>query len=166
ASALFLCAKVGTWNLIRNLDTGPVGLKTAAALGVIAVTWTALAIYLRRRSGAAAAVHLGWFYAFLAFYHGLKHAPGPPGLQWTFLATGLLLQILELAYRQRTARQPWVEPLLLRPTRNVLEAGSLLLAAGCVLGLLRGFGFDRMDALLVFLAVQLVARGLLTGRRI
>lgn len=165
ASAVFLCAKVLTWNLGQNLGPhGELGLKTTAALGVIAVAWTLVAVFGRERRLAAVAVHLGWISAMLAIGFGLDHVPGAPGVQWTFVATGLLLQALELWYRALTVRRPWVESLLFRPTRGVLHGGALVLTAGSLIGLWQGTAIPDLWAVLVFLALQLPARGLLTGR--
>jgi hypothetical protein len=165
ASALFLCAKTDTWNLVRNLARGGVGLRTVAALALVAVSWAALAVFLRAHRRAVILVHLGWLSALLACHFGRAHAPGPPRLQWTFVAFGLLVQVAELACVAATRDRPWVEDLLRRPLRQVLEAGSQVVAAACIALLCSGVPVRRLDALLAFTAAELAFRGLASGRR-
>lgn len=166
ASALFLCAKTDTWNLARNLDAQGVGPKTAVALALVAVAWTALAVFGRARQAAIVAVHLGWISALLACLFGRRHLPGPPALQWAFVAFVLLVQAAELAYTSAGRREPWVRDLLLRPMRQVLEGGSAVLALAAILSLFSGVAIARIDALLALVAAELAARALATGRRL
>ena len=166
ASAAFLCAKVDVWNFARNLTDDGLGPKTAAALGLVGVTWTALAVFLRREPFAVGAVHLGWISAFLGIHYGRAHLPGPQGLQWTFVATVVLLQALELSYRRWARGRPWVDDLLRATMTSVLQAGSLLLAAAVVAALVQGFALDRALALGVVVGLELLARALVTRDRL
>jgi hypothetical protein len=159
ASALFLTAKVDTWNLLRHLDAVP--LKTAAALLVTAVSWTLFAVYGRRRALAQAGVHLGWIFLLLGFFFGTDALMEHPRLQWPLLATGLVLQAAEVLYRLWVVpRHGWAEDLLAAPTRGVLRYGSLLLAFGSMVALLQGARLTSLHALAAFVALQLIRHGL------
>jgi hypothetical protein len=166
-SAVFLCAKVLAWNLSQNLSPGfRLGLKTTAALGVVAVVWVLVAIFGREDRWAVAATHLAWMTALLAVAFAFDHLPGPPGAQWTFVATGLLLQGAEFLSHALARRLRWVEGLFLAPVRGVLQGGSLVLTAIVLVGLYLGRPIPEYSALALFLGVELVGRALWTGRRV
>src|SRR5207245_4749132 len=98
-AVLFLAMKVDAWNLLRNLSTTGVPLKTGVALAITGVTWTCLAISQREREGAVLGVHLSWFWVLAGIGLGYWHEASEPSWSWPFLIMGLLLQVLYLFYR-------------------------------------------------------------------
>ena len=163
ASALFLTAKVDTWNLLRHLEAMP--LKTAAALVVTAVSWTLFAVYWRQASGALAGVHLGWAFLVLGLVFGVRSLTDDPKLQWPLLIAGLVMQAAEVGYRRFVVpRHRWAEELLAAPMRDVLRYGSLVLAFASILALVQGARLTSLHALAAFLVVQLIRHGLARQR--
>jgi hypothetical protein len=183
AAAVFLAAKVDTWNLARNLLGSGVSVKASIALGVTGAVWTLLAVLHRERRGIQAATHLGWICLAAAFGFGLPRAW--PGCSWTLpvLATGLSLQALHLLYRFAfEPRHPWVREILTAPVLGVLQVGSgaaslllawelatapaagtpLLLAAFLIAQLL-WHGFSTRHPVFGSLLFFLVWAGLLSG---
>lgn len=166
-TALFLIAKVDTLNLGRALlSPGGVGGKTTAALALVAITWTLLAVHARGKPLAKVAVHFGWVSAFLFFYFLNDLCADSPRLQTPIVLTGVLLQVMFLIYRILERRHPWVRDLLRLPTQVTLRRGSLLLAYGMVLALALGYDPDRANWLCAFLIAQLAWHGLSTRERV
>lgn len=156
-AALFLITKVDTWNLVQNELAGGIQIKTALALGIAGVAWTFLAIYHREQRGAVAAVHLGWLSMLAGLGFGYWHQVADPCWTWPFLMLGLCLQGLYWLYRfQIEPARPWAGTLLTEPTRAVLLAGSAVLSLVCMVALIAGADFVRMQWLYGFLAAQLV----------
>ncbi len=164
-AAFVMVLRVDVWTLSQRYLENTVGLKTAVALGITGIAWIVLAIHLREGVAARMAVHASWIVFFLSFHFlNLRLVPEP---QWQMpvLCTGLLLQGLFWIYRPQVARFAWVEGLLVQPTRFVLRYGSLAFAWVCVLGLLSGGDWTRVQYLGLFLVLQLAWHGLSSGRK-
>jgi hypothetical protein len=163
-SALYLAVKVDVWTLPRHLPEVP--LKTAAALVVTAATWTLLAAYFRASRLAGMLVHLGWVFLLLGVTFGYDRLVEHGKLQWPLLATGLVLQGLELLYRTfLVPRHPWAQGLLVERTSRVLRNGSLLLSLLYTIALWGGLALEEANALSVFLAAELARHGLARGAK-
>ena len=163
ASALFLTIKTDTWTLTRHLLAGSVGLKTSVALGATAVTWTLLAVFHRKKSRAAAGTYLGCLWLLAAIWFGYHDLAKSPHWTWPVLATGIVLQLLYLVYLN--ALRPtaaWVDDILAKPTRQVLEGSAVVLSGVCVAFLLSGEELREIGPLMVFVAAQLVWHALST----
>jgi hypothetical protein len=157
AAATFLIVKVETWTLVQNQLAGGVPLKTAVALGLTGVAWTFLAIYHRTRQGAVAAVHLGWICVLAGISFGYWRKASAPHWSWPFLVTGLLLQGLYWYYRFSLQNIfAWATDLLTEPARQALTLGSGALAMACMIHLVEGGAFDRVQFLFWFVAAQLI----------
>ncbi|MBI2192315.1 MAG: hypothetical protein HYU36_10055 [Planctomycetes bacterium] len=166
ASAFFLNAKVDTWNLFHNLLGGGVGLKTAAAVGMTGVTWTLLAVYLRRIPDAVFGVHLGWLGVVTGLGFGHWRAAVVPHWTWPALTALLMLQTLYFAYRfVLEPRADWAQKLLTAPVRGVLRYSAGVLTVVCLFLLVKGDDILRLGPLMLFLAVQLAWHGLATREK-
>jgi len=166
AAAVFLLIKVDSWNLLRNLASGPISLHTALALVVSGVAWTTIGIYHRQHRFAVIGVHLGWICMAAGIGVGYWRQAGDP--QWTTpaLAIGLVLQGLYWIYQFVARTRPWVSALLSKPTRQVLLGGSAALTVICLANLLGGASLAGMQCMYAFLAAQLVWHGLRTRHRV
>jgi len=157
--AVYLIAKVDSWNAIHNLVDGQLPVKTALALATTGVAWTFAAIYHRHHRNAVIGVHLGWLCLLAALACGSWHYRPDPHWTWVALAMGLLLQGLYWLYRYRLeSAKPWVSALLTEPTREVLLVGSAALAVLRIGLLLDGAALDGL--LDGFLLAQLLWHGL------
>ena len=166
SAAIFLCAKVNTWSVCRNL-IGPdgVGLKTAVALTLTGTAWTLLAVLLRRRPWSTIMVHLGWlsFFSsitvFVACHYGytlrLSTLYGHPEWPLAILFTGILLQLLCLFYHYSEHRLEWLGATLRTPTETVLRIGSMAGGALLCVHLIMLPSRPSVAALCVFVAMQL-----------
>lgn len=155
ASAVFLLVKADTWTIARHLDYG-VPLKTAIALLTSGAAWTLLAVYWRERAVARALVHLGWVAVLGGVWFGYWRLRPEGEWQWPLVITGVVVQALELAYRRLLAPgRPWAVPLLADPLREVLRAGSTLVSLMIVAGLVGGQPVARVQALGLFVGLQL-----------
>ena len=162
AAAVFLLVKVDSWNLLRNLASGPISFHVALALAISGVAWTIIAIYHRHHRLAVIGVHLGWICMAAGIGFGYWRQANDP--QWTVptLAMGLLLQGLYGFYQFRARTRPWVTTLLSEPTCQVLLGGSAALTLICLADLLGGGSLAEMPCLYGFLAAQGVWHGLRT----
>ena len=104
-SALFLTVRTDTVSYIRNLRVD-LGIRTAIALGVTAVTWTLLAAYERQRRGAVIGTYLGCFWLFLGICHAFDILAPDVTWIWPVLWTGIALQTLYVFYRHRLRSVP------------------------------------------------------------
>ncbi|MBT6156704.1 MAG: hypothetical protein HOK71_17555 [Planctomycetaceae bacterium] len=176
ASALFLIVRVDSWNFVRKalpdgsiadlmqFDLGLIPMKMAVAVGLTGVTWTLLAVFFRHVRGVVVGTHLGWISLLAGLMLGNELIETPYHWSWPFLATGLILQGLEVLYLQLRSNRPWIDKLLKEPTRQVLGLGSVLLSVVCVIVLVNQgqAEFAKIAALTVFVAVQLARSALVT----
>ncbi|MBI5528017.1 MAG: hypothetical protein HY897_16925 [Deltaproteobacteria bacterium] len=162
-AALFLTAKVDTWNLARNyLGTG-VGIKTAIALGITACAWQLLAAGIRSQV-------FGWIAAFLTAGTLLLcfHFLNPllfiePQHQLVFLFTGVILTILAALYHLISTRSPVAGDVLQRPGAAIVREGCWIGAGFVSVLFLGGVAFDELHLLGAFLLFLLVWHGLRGG---
>jgi hypothetical protein len=183
AAALFLIVRVDSWNFVRTaLPDGSIAdlmqfdlmlmipMKMAIAVGFTGITWTLLAVFFRHVRGAAVGTHLGWISLLAGLMLGNQLIDKP--LHWSlpFVATGLVLQGLEILYWQLGTKRAWIHKLLTEPTRHVLSFGSVVLSAVCVIVLVNhgqtdNHGqteFAKLTALILFVVVQLPRSALVT----
>jgi len=177
ASAAFLSIRLEFWTVLQNalpdqplsqlghIDLSLIPLKTAIAVSLTGVTWTLLASLLRSHRHAVAGVHLGWISllaGFLLINHHFEAA-----WSWPYLATGLILQGVELGCLRFQTGSPWIRNLLVLPIRNVLLIGSVVMSCICsIAAIVHGSSeLAQLCALILFVAAQLIRSGLTTGRR-
>jgi hypothetical protein len=168
ASAVFLAAKIETWNLFMNLDQGRLPLKLALALVVSGVVWTLFAVFHRERGFSVLAALFGLLWMILGI--GCACPRVVPNADSSTIALAPALFVQALYFLHRFALQPrlaWVGDLLTRPTLWTLRLGSLLLGPACVIAVI--FEADprgSFGTLCGFLAVQLAWHGLSSRRLI
>jgi hypothetical protein len=175
-SALFLIVRVDSWNFVRKalpdgsmadlmqFDLGLIPMKMALAVGLTGVTWTLLAVFFRKVRGAVVGTHLGWISLLAGLLLGNQLIDKPLHWSWPFVATGLVLQGLEILYWQLGTKRAWIDKLLTEPTRHVLGLGSVLMSAACVIVLVNHgqTEFAQLTALILFVAAQLARSALVT----
>lgn len=164
ASAVYLAAKVDTWNLAGHLAGDGVHLKTAAALALAGLAWTLLAVYLRADRDSKGMVHLGW----ISFAAGLVFAyydqAAAPVWHRALLLCGGALNALFLFYRDVVApRRPWAQDLLAAPLRRVLRLGAILVSVLILAALWTDTGTNALWPLLCYASIELAWFGLADG---
>jgi hypothetical protein len=163
-AVIFLCAKVDTYNFLRNLSSqADLPLRSALALLVVAAAWTLLAVY-RRFPGATC---FGLVSGLGGVHFLLPHLVPGVHWQWTFVAYLLLLETLIFTiYRRLAGPTELVEPVLVVPTHGaaILFGGALSAIATFLLW--GGYRLERLSALVLVLIVSLGVRALVRGRRI
>ncbi|MBI4230680.1 MAG: hypothetical protein HY608_07575 [Planctomycetes bacterium] len=138
-AALFLAAKVETWNLARNLPDP--GMKTCVALCLSGAAWTLLALFRHPEERWKRAVHLGWIWLAAGIALAHRHLSDTPRWDLPTLATVLSLLAIVLACRAcRACRGPlaWLRTALGDPYAAVLRTGSQILTLACIAELLVG----------------------------
>ena len=180
ASAVFLSVRVDSWTILQNalpdqsitnllrINLFQIPRQTAIAVCLTGVTWTLLAVFFRARRGAVIGTHLGWISLLVGLLLGNRLLDEPLHWSWPYLATGLILQALELAYAQLGSTRTWTEKLLTMPTRSVLTIGSVLMSCTCLVALIvhGQTEFQELALLILFVAIQLARTGLATGQTV
>jgi len=165
ASAIFLAAKVETWNLFNH--STPLPLKVSAAVFISGIVWTLFAVFQRKHSFAVLATLFGLFWIILGVACACPQVLRNPDDATIALAPLLVVQALYFSYRfVLQPRFAWAEDLLTRPTVWTLRLGSLLLAVPCILG--AAFGADprgSFGTLSGVVALQLTWHGLKSRRQ-
>ena len=154
-TALFLAAKVDLWTLPQHFDDPVAPVRTGAAVVVTGAVWTLFAVYLREWRGALLGVHLGWAALLVGLpivWEGLVDQPHWQNEMVAFLA---ILQGLELLYRRLAASRPWVQGLLVAPTRAALRFWSIAFALLIVGLLVTGTPLSEVDLLAAVVAAEL-----------
>ncbi len=164
ASAIFLAAKVETWNLFHH--STPLPMKVSAAVFVSGVVWTLLAVFQRKKSFSVLATLFGLFWIILGVACACPKVLTNPDESTIALAPLLVVQALYFVYRfVLQPRFAWVEELLTRPTVWALRLGSVLLAIPCILAAAIGAdprgSFGTLSGLV---ALQLAWHGLKSRR--
>jgi hypothetical protein len=168
ASAVFLAAKIETWNLFMNLDQGRLPLMLVLALFVSGVVWTLFAVFHREQRLSVLATLFGLLWMITGIACACPQVVQNADVPTKVLAPAIFVQALYFLYR--FAFQPrfaWVRDLLTRPTLWTLRLGSLLLGVACVIAAV--FDADprgSFGTLSCFLAVQLAWHGLKSRRLI
>jgi hypothetical protein len=168
ASVLFLTIKTDTWTIARNwLGSGGIGLKTGIAVSATGITWTLLAVYNRRHPLARFGTFLGCLWLLVGLWFAHNKLADSPHWTWPVLITGIVLQIAYVTYTQiLQPRSEWVEHVLAGPTRQVLEASSIVFTVICIMSMVVGNSLTPLLPLMAFLVAQLVWHALSTGQKI
>lgn len=164
ASILFLTIKTDTWTIVRNWFGGSgLGVKTGIAVAVTGVTWTLLAVYNRRHPLAKFGTFLGSLWLLVGLWIAHQQLAESPHWTWPVLTAGIVLQIAYWVYL-RSWRSPddWVEHILVKPTRQVLEFSSIVVATICVLCMVFGRPLNPLLWLMALVSAQLVWHALTT----
>jgi len=168
ATAIFLTAKVETWNFFRQLDHGEMGLKVAAAMVVSGATWTLLGVYLRAYPLAKIVPYLGLLAMEVGIAFGTPHVLNNPDAATIALLPALWAQGLYFLYRfGLQPRADWAAGLLTTPTRRILKLQSLLYALPCI----AAYVLDRkpegpLAMLTTWTALELAWHGLASKRKV
>ena len=159
ASAVFLAAKVDTWNMCLTPAAG----KTAAALMLAGLAWTVMAVYARGWRRAPLLVHLGWLYFVGGIYFAWFYFLPDGCWQGAVVLCGSALTALYLFYAYGLApARPWAQDLLAAPVRKALRLASILFSAAAIASMFAG-GSAGDPALLAFATAQLIWFGLTDG---
>lgn len=163
--AVYLAALTCTMTLSVNTFRNAFDLRCATGLGVVAVAWTCIGVYVREhRLRAVICLHLGWISLFLSLFLGDLYLAAKPNWSVPTLTTMLIIQALYLIYEHAGRRAPWMRDLMADTMYLVLRHGTNALTVLCIGKLVQGTPAAQIAPLVIFLLVQQVWHGVRAGK--
>lgn len=154
--AVFLAGRVLIWNLPANMDiTGVPGIKTCAAILVSALTWVTAAVYSRRRQGGRLFLWPALIAILVGFHYLCCRLEHPYQIQRPIVLSWLSVLALWMAAVAGNVRYPWLENLIVVPTRKALTGFGVVGGVIAIFMLADGSSIQHVNWLSGFAAVQL-----------